>query len=108
MCVDYLYVCVCVYFVCEPSPPELIAACDAALASQERFAQTGAGWVLRYCLLERRKKVVEVLTRRGPTMTTEGMRYALEKCNDAGLKKRLMEIVKKSSAAQPRGVTNKK
>lgn len=84
---------------------ELIAACDAALASRERFAQTGAGWVLRYCLLQRRKEVVEVLKRRGPTMTTEGMRYALERCADAALKKRLMHIVK--SGGVPGGAVGK-
>ena len=28
-------------------------------------------------------------------MTTEGMRYSLEKCNDAALKKRLTNIVKR-------------
>lgn len=82
---------------------ELIAACDAALGSRQRFAQTGAGWVLRYCLLERREEVVDVLTRRGPTMTTEGMRYALEKCTDAALKKRLTDIVKSSGGGKGEG-----
>lgn len=72
---------------------ELIGACDAALADPQRFAQTGCGWVLRYCLLERRAATVEVLTRRAPGMTTEGMRYALEKCPDAALSRRLLKLV---------------
>ena len=103
VCVLYYENVVCGLVVLTLSRQELIAACDAALASQERFAQTGAGWVLRYCILERRKKVVEVLTRRGPTMTTEGMRYALEKCKDAGLKKRLMEIAKSGGRDKKKG-----
>uniref|UniRef100_A0A0G4I5M9 DNA alkylation repair enzyme n=1 Tax=Chromera velia CCMP2878 TaxID=1169474 RepID=A0A0G4I5M9_9ALVE len=76
----------------------VVSACDAALNSSERFAQTGAGWVLRYALLSDRPTVVEVLERRGPTMTVEGMRYALEQCKDASLKKRLMALPGKGAS----------
>eukprot|EP00960_Hanusia_phi_P038935 753669-Hanusia_phi.AAC.2 len=72
---------------------DLIAACEMALRiSSERFSNTGAGWVLRYCYHLEREETVGCLDRCAPIMTREGINYALEQCKDAGLKQRLIEM----------------
>ena len=70
----------------------LIAGCRAALACPHRFAQTGGGWVLRECLVARPAETAAALRAAGPGMSREGMRYALEKCGDAGLRRELMDL----------------
>lgn len=81
---------------------ELLRSCEAAIVAGrgERFANTGAGWVLRYCLLEAPEETTALLERRAPRMTREGVKYALEKCRDAALKKRLMAAAAARPAAE--------
>ena len=74
---------------------DLVAACEAALKiSSERFSNTGAGWVLRYCYHLEQQETVRCLERCAPIMTREGISYALEQCRDTKLKARMIELNK--------------
>jgi len=55
-----------------------------------RFAHTGAGWVLRHCLLAQRQPTIDALQRLKPILSKEGMKSALEKCKDTSVKGRLL------------------
>jgi 3-methyladenine DNA glycosylase AlkD len=57
----------------------LLAACAPLVASPERFAQTGAGWVLRELGLAEPARVVGFVEERIGQFTREGLAYATEK-----------------------------
>ncbi len=57
----------------------LLGACAPLVASSERFAQTGAGWVLRELSLADQARVVSFVEERIGQFTREGLAYATEK-----------------------------
>jgi 3-methyladenine DNA glycosylase AlkD len=57
----------------------LLAVCAPLVASPERFAQTGAGWVLRELSLADQGRVVSFVEERIGHFTREGLAYATEK-----------------------------
>ena len=57
----------------------LLATCAPLVASQERFAQTGAGWVLRELSLAEPARVVGFVEERIGQFSREGLAYATEK-----------------------------
>ena len=57
----------------------MLDTCAATVRSDERFAQTGAGWALRELSLADRDRVVEFIERHAASFSAEGMRYATEK-----------------------------
>jgi 3-methyladenine DNA glycosylase AlkD len=57
----------------------LLDACAPLVASPERFAQTGAGWVLRELSLAEPARVVSFVEQRIGQFTREGLAYATEK-----------------------------
>lgn len=73
----------CVAFVNEARKglyaEEIRAEVDGALALDHRFAQLGAGWLLRERWLAAPAEVEAFLTRQGPRMRREALRYAIEK-----------------------------
>jgi 3-methyladenine DNA glycosylase AlkD len=69
----------------------LLGACAPLVASSERFAQTGAGWVLRELSLAEQERVVVFLEERIGQFTREGLAYATEKM-PAETKARLKEL----------------
>lgn len=68
---------------------DCIAAAAAAAREPDRFAQTGAGWVLRECVLAQRAQTLQALAGLLPVISKEGLKSALEKCKDAAVKNRL-------------------
>lgn len=58
---------------------EIRAAVPAALALDDRFAQLGAGWLLRERSLAAQDEVVAFLQERRGTLRREALRYAIEK-----------------------------
>ncbi|KAL3915391.1 MAG: hypothetical protein SGPRY_007239, partial [Prymnesium sp.] len=86
---------------------DLISACEAALDCSDRFAQLGAGWVLRYLLVlpdraDVRTATKETLVRCAPKMSKEGMRYALEHCDDEQLRAKLLAKVPRAVSRRRR------
>jgi 3-methyladenine DNA glycosylase AlkD len=57
----------------------LLATCAPLVASSERFAQTGAGWVLRALSLAEPARVIAFVEERVRQFTLEGLSYATEK-----------------------------
>lgn len=57
----------------------LLGACAPLVASSERFAQTGAGWVLRELSLADQAQIVAFVEERISQFTREGLAYATEK-----------------------------
>jgi 3-methyladenine DNA glycosylase AlkD len=57
----------------------LLGACAPLVASSERFAQTGAGWVLRELSLAEPARVVAFVEERIGQFSSEGLAYASEK-----------------------------
>lgn len=57
----------------------LLGACAPLVASPERFAQTGAGWVLRELSLADQAQVIAFVEERIGQFTREGLAYATEK-----------------------------
>jgi 3-methyladenine DNA glycosylase AlkD len=57
----------------------LLDACAPLVASPERFAQTGAGWVLRELSLAEPARAVSFVEQRIGQFTREGLAYATEK-----------------------------
>jgi 3-methyladenine DNA glycosylase AlkD len=57
----------------------LLATCAPLVASPERFAQTGAGWVLRELSLAEPAPVITFVEERVGQFTREGLAYATEK-----------------------------
>ncbi len=53
--------------------------CEALIQSRERFAQTGAGWVLRELSLANQEKISNFLTVNVSLFTVGGFRYATKK-----------------------------
>jgi 3-methyladenine DNA glycosylase AlkD len=65
----------------------LLRACLQLAESKERFAQTGAGWVLRELSVVDPVAVTAALQTNADSFTSEGMRYASEKLTAAAKKK---------------------
>jgi 3-methyladenine DNA glycosylase AlkD len=57
----------------------LLATCAPLVASSERFAQTGAGWVLRELSVAEPARVLAFVEERVDQFTREGLSYATEK-----------------------------
>lgn len=57
----------------------LLAVCDAAVRSPERFAQTGTGWVLRELSHAEPEKVARFVEDHLPLFSTEGFNYSTAK-----------------------------
>ena len=57
----------------------LLAACGPLVASPERFAQTGAGWVLRELSLADQERVIGFLEQHIGFFSGEGLSYATAK-----------------------------
>lgn len=88
---------------------DIVAIVNDVIKNQERFAQLGAGWVLRELWLAEPQLVVDFITERYHLFTREGLRYAIEKM-DSGLQQTLLKydpttrknvIVKSSSTRTP-------
>lgn len=69
---------------------DIVAIVNDVIKNQERFAQLGAGWVLRELWLAEPQLVVDFITDRYHLFTREGLRYAIEKM-DAPLQKTLLK-----------------
>ncbi len=61
---------------------DLLKVCARTIKSQERFAQTGTGWVLRELAKADRTRVLEFVDIHLADFTAEGLKYALEKLPD--------------------------
>jgi 3-methyladenine DNA glycosylase AlkD len=57
----------------------LLKVCSATVQHQERFAQTGTGWVLRELSLVEPERVVAFVEDHIDCFSSEGLRYATEK-----------------------------
>ena len=57
----------------------LIEVCAAAIQSEERFAQTGAGWALRELATADQDRVAGFIEANAARFSAEGMRYATER-----------------------------
>lgn len=57
----------------------LLSICDATVQSDERFAQTGTGWVLRELGVADQPAVIDFVESHIGLFSTEGLRYATEK-----------------------------
>ena len=57
----------------------VLEICAATVQSQERFAQTGTGWVLRELSRAEPERVVAFLEVNARLFSAEGLRYAIEK-----------------------------
>lgn len=87
---------------------DIVAIVDDVIKNQERFAQLGAGWVLRELWLAEPQLVVDFITDRYHHFTREGLAYAIEKM-DSSLRDTLrrydpskgQKVVVKSSKAKP-------
>ena len=69
----------------------VLGVCEKTVKCEERFAQTGTGWVVRELGVAERKMAVEFLERNVGIMSKEGVRYATEKMGD-GERKRLLKL----------------
>lgn len=57
----------------------LTEVCNATVQYDERFAQTGTGWVLRELSLAEKERVVDFVEEHLDHFSSEGLRYAIEK-----------------------------
>jgi 3-methyladenine DNA glycosylase AlkD len=57
----------------------IIEICERVVKSPERFAQLGAGWVLRELALHDEPRVLAFLRAHYASISREGLRYAIEK-----------------------------
>lgn len=67
----------------------VLRSCESLLRSNHRFAQSGAGWVLRELSLAERARVVETIERNLPRFTRESLRSATAKLPN-GTRQRLL------------------
>ena len=73
----------------------LLEVCDATVRSDERFAQTGTGWVLRELSAAEPSRVVGFVEERLHRFSAEGLRYATEKM-PGDVRKRLRQARRKT------------
>lgn len=87
---------------------DILAVCEGAVRTRDRFAQLGAGWVLRELYLAAPADVLRFLRHHYPQLIREGLRYAIEKM-PATLQRRVLDEYAASHnsttprAAAPRG-----
>lgn len=62
---------------------DIFAIVNDVIKNQERFAQLGAGWVLRELWLAEPQLVVDFITERYHHFTREGLSYAIEKMDSS-------------------------
>lgn len=67
----------------------LFEICDKVVKCEERFAQLGCGWLLREISLVEKEKTIEFLKERLNEISSEGLRYAIEKMSNLEAKKML-------------------
>jgi 3-methyladenine DNA glycosylase AlkD len=79
----------------------LLQNADALVRDPERFAQTGAGWVLRELSIADREAVVVFAEEHALRLSREGMNYIVEKM-PAAEKKRLLALHSKQSGSPNR------
>lgn len=78
----------------------MLKAAERNLQSQERFLQTGTGWMLRELAKGNEKQVVHFISSKIGMFTSEGLRYATEKLpKEAKKLKRRWQDVHKSTAS---------
>ncbi|HEY3324904.1 MAG TPA: DNA alkylation repair protein [Planctomycetota bacterium] len=70
---------------------QIITVCRRVVRNPERFAQLGAGWVLRELFLADRERVLSFLREHSGYISREGLRYAIEKMPAALQKQMLAE-----------------
>jgi 3-methyladenine DNA glycosylase AlkD len=80
----------------------ILEICERVVRSPERFAQLGAGWVLRELALHDEPRVLAFLRAHYATISREGLRYAIEK-----MKKPLQtKLLEEHAAISARGATS--
>jgi len=72
-------------------PDILIKNCEALVRDSERFAQTGAGWVLRELSLHDKPRVIQFAKNHAKLLSREGIKRIVEKM-PADDKKRLLDF----------------
>ena len=84
----------------------VLGICEKTVSCQERFAQTGTGWVLRELAVANRDCVVDFVEEHAAEFTSEGVDYTTEKMPEA-LKKRLKALVRRHSGKDTVGARKK-
>jgi 3-methyladenine DNA glycosylase AlkD len=81
---------------------EIIQVCERIVENPGRFVQLGMGWVLRELWLAEPKAVLAFLRQHYPTISREGLRYAIEKMPAAQQRRLLVEHAAAREAARGR------